>query len=64
MRPGAGGDAASPSCSPSSRPLLAEDLQNIQLRCPALGFDEEPPGPEEPAKTRAAISDHASHAIV
>ena len=63
VRREAGGDAASPSCSPSSRLLLAEDLQNIQLRCPALGFDEEPPGPEEPVHRRAAMSAHASHAI-
>ena len=64
VRPRAGGDAASPSCSPSSRLLLAEDLQNIQLRCPALGFDEELPGPEEPADRRAGMSAHASHAIM
>ena len=47
-RPKAGGEEPSASSSPSSRLLLADDFQNIQLLAPALGFAEALPGPSVP----------------
>lgn len=52
-RPMAGGEEASASSSPSSRLLLANDFQNIQLLAPALGFAEALPGPAVPEQRPA-----------
>ena len=49
-RPRGGGEEASPSSSPSSRLLLADDFQNIQLLAPALGFAEALPEPSVPGQ--------------
>lgn len=46
----AGGEDASRPSSPSSKLLLAEDFQNIQLRGPAFGSADEPPVPLVPVQ--------------